>query len=96
MKIGQVSAAAEGGKNEDLVSVFRSQHCTDIVIIDGGTSVADRDYINDDAGDVVWFVTQFSAALQQATSHARSQEHSVALAAAGHDHLILTEHSAAD
>ena len=82
VKIEQVSAAAEGRNNEDLVSVFRGEHCTDIVIMDGGTSVADRDYLDADASDVVWFVTRFSAALQQAISHDRSQQHSVALAAA--------------
>ncbi|MFC0134010.1 hypothetical protein CR105_10595 [Massilia eurypsychrophila] len=80
MNIEQVSTAA-GGHNEDLVSVFRGEHCTDIVIIDGGTSVAKRDYIDPDGSDVVWFVTQFSAALRQSIRAGRSQDDSVAMAA---------------
>ncbi|MET0856968.1 MAG: hypothetical protein ABWY27_09485 [Telluria sp.] len=82
VKIDQVSAAGGGGKNEDLVAVFRGEHCTDIVIMDGGMSVADRDYIDPDASDVVWFVTGFASALRQAIGDGRSQEQSVALAAA--------------
>ncbi len=81
VKIEQVSAGAFA-HNEDLVAVFRGEHCTDIVILDGGTSVADCDYIDPDGSDVVWFVTRFSAALRQSIRADRSQEDSVAMAAA--------------
>lgn len=80
MKIEQVTAAADGGHNEDLVAVFSGERWTDIVVMDGGTSVADRDYLDGDASDVVWFVTRFSSALGQAIGYGRSQQQSFVLA----------------
>jgi hypothetical protein len=95
VKIDQVSAAAGGGKNEDLVSVFRGERVTDILIMDGGTSVAERDYIDHDASDVVWFVRNFASALRRAIFDDRSQEQSVALAAADLRALFLDRAGAA-
>lgn len=58
MKITQLSSAANGGAN-----VHTNGDVTDIVIMDGASSVADRDYIDRDLGDVVWFVQNFAVAL---------------------------------
>ncbi|MDB5936531.1 MAG: hypothetical protein JWQ01_3875 [Massilia sp.] len=82
MKIDQVSAAADGANNEDLVAVFRGERCTDIVIIDGGTSVAGTDYLDGGESDVVWFVKTFSSSLRDAIRHGKPQEESVVLALA--------------
>lgn len=63
MRIDVVSDGACAGHNEDWVGHFHSDGITDLVIIDGGTSVADRDYVAPGTGDVVWFVNHFAAAL---------------------------------
>jgi hypothetical protein len=80
MTIHSISSAGHGTHNEDLVVVFEQQGLTDIIIIDGATSVARQDYIDAEAGDVVWFVRGFAAALEQAISASRSQADSVQLA----------------
>jgi hypothetical protein len=58
-----VSHGADGHHNEDWAQIFESAGCTDLVIIDGGTSVAGQDYVAPDMGDVAWFVRQFAVAL---------------------------------
>ncbi|MBB3221462.1 protein phosphatase 2C domain-containing protein [Pseudoduganella umbonata] len=58
----RISHGATAGHNEDHVAIFHSTAYTDLVVLDGATSVADRDYV-DEAGDVVWFVHAFAAAL---------------------------------
>lgn len=63
MRIELVSAGASAGHNEDWAGYVHSDGITDLVIIDGGTSVADRDYVAPETGDVVWFVGHFAAAL---------------------------------
>lgn len=63
MRIEVVSAGATAGHNEDWAGHVHSDGVTDLVVIDGGTSVADRDYVAPGTGDVVWFVSQFAAAL---------------------------------
>lgn len=63
MHIDSISAGAKPGHNEDWAGSFRTPPRTELVVIDGGTSVADRDYIAPGEGDVVWFVTRFAAAL---------------------------------
>jgi hypothetical protein len=80
MTIHSISSPGHGEHNEDLIAVFNQEGLTDIVIIDGGSSVADEDYLDVDAGDVVWFVRQFAAALEHTISAERSQEESVRLA----------------
>jgi hypothetical protein len=80
MDIQSISAGASAGHNEDLVAVYRADGVTDIVVIDGGTSVADENYIDRERGDVVWFVDQFAGALEQAIHSDASQQESVALA----------------
>jgi hypothetical protein len=80
MTIQRISSPGRGTHNEDLIAVFASDGLTDIIVIDGATSVADQNYIDTGAGDVVWFVREFAAALEQTISASRSQEHSVWLA----------------
>ncbi|VXB75346.1 protein phosphatase 2C domain-containing protein [Massilia sp. 9I] len=63
MQIELVSSGAKPHHNEDWAGSFQAPERLDLVIIDGGTSVADRDYIDPENGDVVWFVTSFAAAL---------------------------------
>jgi hypothetical protein len=80
MRITEISAAAHDGDNEDLIAIYRNDDVTDIVIIDGGSSVAEKNYIDNDLGDVVWFVKNFSLALGRAISANRPQAESVLLA----------------
>lgn len=82
MAIETVSSAGKGEHNEDLIAVFESETCTDIVILDGATSVADQDYVDPQAGDVVWFVRAFAAALERVIDPALSQDDSVRRAVA--------------
>lgn len=63
MSIKIVSAGAIATHNEDWTGSFQAPGRTDLVIIDGGTSVADQEYIDSEHGDVVWFVRRFAAAL---------------------------------
>ncbi len=63
--IQAISRGATAGHNEDHVAVFESAAATDLIVLDGATSVAGRDYI-DAGGDVAWFVQQFAAALEPA------------------------------
>jgi serine/threonine protein phosphatase PrpC len=82
MKIQQVSSGASAGHNEDLVAVFAHHGHTDIVVIDGASSVADGDYIDREAGDVVWFVRSFAKELQTLAGTAAGQEQAVVQALA--------------
>ena len=63
--------------------MFRSACRTDIIVIDGATSVAHRDYIDDNQGDVAWFVHAFTDTVEKALTPERSQEDCVWLAIAG-------------
>jgi hypothetical protein len=80
MTIQQVSSGATATHNEDLVAVLEHAHCTDIIVIDGATSVADRNYIDEEIGDVVWFVRQFAAALGEVAATEPDQPQAVLLA----------------
>jgi hypothetical protein len=80
MNISTISSAGGAAPNEDLIVVVEHGDMTDILLLDGASSVADTDYIDAQAGDVVWFVTQFCAALKDVISEERSQHDSVALA----------------
>ncbi|QBE65622.1 hypothetical protein [Pseudoduganella lutea] len=64
-RIDRISGGATPGHNEDHVAVFDSATATDLVVLDGATPVAERNYI-DGGGDVVWFVHRFAAALAPA------------------------------
>ena len=56
--IKQITSAANK-HNEDLVRIYRSAHFTDIVIMDGASSVGTRNFIDNVIGDVAWFVRTF-------------------------------------
>jgi hypothetical protein len=69
-----VSSGAAGHGNEDHVAVFEQGNVADIVVLDGGSSVASQDYICRERGDVAWFVQRFSAAFGKALLGHGSQE----------------------
>lgn len=77
MKIAHISAGATPYRNDDHVAVFDHAGATDILVIDGGTSVAGRDYLDPAQGDVAWFVHAFTVALAQELAPGRSQQECV-------------------
>jgi hypothetical protein len=93
MKIEHISASASALRNDDHIAVFSSEEVTDIVVIDGGTSVAAQDYIDPIQGDVAWFVHAFTAALEQILAPGRSQQDCVAVAIAQVKALFIQETS---
>lgn len=74
MQIDLVSSGATAQRNEDWAGHFSTSGQADLVIIDGATSVADRDYIDPVQGDVGWFVTRFAAALGTAIDKGLAQD----------------------
>ncbi|MGO4479496.1 protein phosphatase 2C domain-containing protein [Massilia sp. 2TAF26] len=74
MRWTSVSSAADGHGNEDHVAVFERDEVTDIVVLDGASSVAQQDYIDSENGDVAWFVRRFGAAFGRALTGSGSQE----------------------
>ena len=80
MRIDTICSAADGDHNEDLIAVFEHGGVTDILVIDGGSAIAERNYIDNEQGDVVWFVRNFSLHLQAQLHPDRSQEESIVLA----------------
>lgn len=77
MHIEAISCGAEPSRNEDWAGSFGTPAGTELVIIDGGTSVAERDYIDPANGDVVWFVTRFVQALETAVASGLGQQAAV-------------------
>lgn len=75
--IQTISSAGRGEHNEDLIATFEGEGLTDLVILDGATSLADEDYVDREAGDVVWFVRAFALALGEAIAADRSQADTV-------------------
>jgi hypothetical protein len=75
-----VSAGGGGHANEDHVAVFEQGGLADILVLDGATSVADRNYIDRELGDVAWFVRRFCAAFGKALAGGGSQERMVGTA----------------
>jgi hypothetical protein len=73
MTTEQISRAPGGGSNEDLIAVFESEETTDLLVLDGATSVADADYVDREQGDVAWFVQAFAAELRKAIAPGLSQ-----------------------
>ncbi len=80
MTIERISCAPGDSTNEDLVAVFETDGLLDLLVVDGATSVADRDYADMDGGDVAWFVQSFASELGKAIAAARSQADSLRLA----------------
>ncbi len=74
MKIAHICAGATPHRNDDHVTVFERAGVTDILVIDGGTSVAERDYLDPVHGDVTWFVHAFTQALEQEIALGRGQQ----------------------
>ncbi|ALK97487.1 hypothetical protein AB595_13060 [Massilia sp. WF1] len=72
-----VSSAGGGHANEDHVLVFERGQLDDIVVLDGATSVAGRHYIDQDQGDVAWFVQRFGAAFGRTLAAHSPQEQAV-------------------
>ncbi|KQQ92030.1 protein phosphatase 2C domain-containing protein [Massilia sp. Leaf139] len=66
MTTEQISCAPGNAINEDLIAVFEHDDATDLVVLDGATSVADANYVDPRQGDVAWFVQAFAAALAPA------------------------------
>ncbi|UGQ49099.1 protein phosphatase 2C domain-containing protein [Massilia endophytica] len=77
MKIEEISSPGGGDANEDLIAVFEEGASTHILVLDGGTSVADRAYIDEESGDAAWLMRNFAEALQGAIPEAPSQESAV-------------------
>ena len=84
MKIEHISAGANVAlqRNDDHVALFTSAGVADIVVIDGGSSVAERDYIDGIHGDVAWFVHAFASALERTLTPGRDQSGCVRMAIA--------------
>jgi len=80
MTIERISCAPGDSNNEDLVAVFETDGLLDLLVVDGATSVADRDYADTDNADVAWFVQSFAAELGKTIDAARSQADSLRLA----------------
>ncbi|WP_313704435.1 protein phosphatase 2C domain-containing protein [Massilia sp.] len=80
MTIERISCAPGDSNNEDLVAVFETDGLLDLLVVDGATSVADRDYADADNGDVAWFVQSFAAELGKTIDAARAQGDSLRLA----------------
>ena len=77
MTIAHITAGAVAHRNDDHVAVFTQAGATDILVIDGGTSVAECEYVDPIHGDVTWFVHAFTAALEQQLRPGRGQEECV-------------------
>jgi len=82
MTLTYLSSGADPHCNDDHVAVFSAPGVTDLLVIDGGTSVAERDYIEPDIGDVAWFVRSFAAEIGRNARADRSQQESVDAAVA--------------
>lgn len=80
MTIQQISTPGGSKHNEDLIAVYENDGLTDIIVMDGATSVADQNYIDSDVGDVAWFTQHFAQVLGRTLSRERTQGESVSLA----------------
>jgi hypothetical protein len=80
VKFEQISLPGSEAANEDLIATWRKDGTTNIVILDGGTSVADRAYVDEVHGDAAWMVARFAQALEAHASAAGAQDASVLLA----------------
>lgn len=65
-----VSASGNGRRNDDLVRVLEGGGVTDVLVLDGATSLAERDYIDPLSGDPAWFVRQFADAFAHVAAQA--------------------------
>lgn len=77
MTFDTISAGCNPDRNDDYVALFSTANLTDILVIDGATSVAEQDYVDPARGDVAWFVQAFAAELEPMVASERSQAESV-------------------
>ena len=77
MSLKFVSSGAVAHHNEDWAGSYQGPGRTDLVIVDGGTSVADRDHVDPANGDVAWFVNRFAAALGDCITSGHEQHEAV-------------------
>lgn len=82
MRVQSVSSGTDPDSNEDFVAVHEADGTMDLIVIDGGTSVADRHYIDHERGDVVWFARGVAAEIAKALGQGLSQHACVQRAAA--------------
>lgn len=75
-----LSCAPGNGINEDLIRVFEGSGLTDILVLDGATSVADANYVDRRRGDVAWFVHAFADELERVARPDLDQAQAVAQA----------------
>ena len=78
-----VSSSGKGGRNDDLVRVLERDGVTDVLMLDGATSLAARDYVDPDNGDPAWFVRAFADAFASVADAGADQEAIVQDALAG-------------
>lgn len=79
MIVTHITSAEGAQPNEDLIAVIDGAQFTDLVVLDGGSSVADRHWLGGDS-DAAWFVDRFAAALKNVIGARRSQRDSIGLA----------------
>lgn len=77
MTTEHLSCAPGSGINEDLIRVIEGDGLTDILVLDGATSVADTHHVDERRGDVAWFTHAFADALARAISPGVSQAQAV-------------------
>ena len=69
-----VSSSGKGRRNDDLVRVLEHEGVTDVLMLDGATSLAERDYVDPLDGDPAWFVRAFADAFANLAGAQRDQE----------------------
>jgi hypothetical protein len=78
-----VSSGGKGRRNDDLVRVLEHDGVTDVLLLDGATSLAERDYIDPDDGDPAWFVRAFADAFAE-VAHAGADQEAIVQDALAH------------
>jgi hypothetical protein len=78
-----VSSSGKGRRNDDLVRVLEHEGVTDVLMLDGATSLAERDYVDPVDGDPAWFVRAFADAFAKVADTRADQEAIVQDALAG-------------
>jgi hypothetical protein len=78
-----VSSSGKGRRNDDLVRVLEHEGVTDVLMLDGATSLAELDYVDPVDGDPAWFVRAFADAFASVAHAEAGQEAIVQEALAG-------------
>lgn len=89
MTTEHLSCAPGGGINEDLILVIEGDGLADIIVLDGATSVADANYVDESQGDVAWFTHAFADALARAIGPGSAQAQAVRRAIESVRHAYL-------